>query len=569
MSAEDRGLQDGNCVGRYTTAGGWRLNVNTDFIPPLTSTCSELDTPVQIITDSETIECSGTILAKHSRVLKDSLEGSKELHIPDNQRVREFLSILNGGSVNITLDNFSDILKLMIIFDIPDAREQIIQALEPLMVITWDLEISNDIQVLFNGLIFCAKVSTDKTMSDVIYRPCRAFLATASNNYKFGFNSFNGGRGSFYEAIESLISVVNDKNGLIAILLHEDLFSHYIHWIKLLLDQSNYNLLIDFIETADFVATWIKCYKSITLTLLDALLDKLAGLKVSSNGVESIQVFKVAICKKVELVDSLKQMKEKGTLFSCWKMLDKDDIRYLPLLTDASDQFCVVECLLSWLHSNKPEDVSFVHGFMQQAFHINLTGLGQSVAKYRANHIETVLRNVTITNLSYMSRSIFYSDGTQLSLTLENVFYIQNSKEICISFSHKNAMKSCIGYKTSFFDVFVFPDKIPTIKYSREYFTCSPFIVAWAKLGTTASKIPLYCEPEKAYKMIQNAMKDDRKLYCQNLDRVTRFDLFDFTSYSHSDFVFKPKSNYYKYDDRLSYAEAYWDEYADYNRTDE
>ena len=96
MSAEDRELQEGNCVGRFSTAGGWRLmNVYTDFIPPLTSTCSELNTPVQIITDSETIECSGTILAKHSRVLKKSLEDSTELHIPDNQRVREFLSILN------------------------------------------------------------------------------------------------------------------------------------------------------------------------------------------------------------------------------------------------------------------------------------------------------------------------------------------------------------------------------------------------------------------------------------------------------------------------------------------
>ena len=60
MSAEDR-EQEGNCVGRYTTAGGWRLNVYIDFIPPLTSICSELNTPVQIITDSETIECSGTI----------------------------------------------------------------------------------------------------------------------------------------------------------------------------------------------------------------------------------------------------------------------------------------------------------------------------------------------------------------------------------------------------------------------------------------------------------------------------------------------------------------------------
>ena len=87
-------------------------------------------------------------------------------------------------------------------------------------------EISNDIQVLFNRLISRAKVSTDKTMSDVIYRPCRAFLATAGNDHKFSFNRFNEGWECFDEAIEILISGVDDKNGLIAILLHEDLFSH-------------------------------------------------------------------------------------------------------------------------------------------------------------------------------------------------------------------------------------------------------------------------------------------------------------------------------------------------------
>ena len=94
-------------------------------------------------------------------------------------------------------------------------------------------------------------------------------------------------------------------------------------------------------------------------------------------------------------MDFLEQMEGRNTLFSCWKTLDKDKNRCLPwLLTDASDQFCVVECLLSWIHANEPEDVSFVPEFLQQAFHINLSdlpGLGQSVTKYRVNHAHNKL----------------------------------------------------------------------------------------------------------------------------------------------------------------------------------
>ena len=573
---------------KYTTAGGWRLNLYADFIPLLSS--NEFNSSAQIITDSETIECSGTILAQHSRVLKKSQEGSKELHIPDNQHVREFLSILNGGSVKLTLENFSDILKLMMMFDLPEVRKQILQRLGSLeMTLRKDLSILNHVQIIFNGLINCAKSSTDKAMTNEIYRPCRDLLT----GYKLALYQYYGvikrkwwisfqaamldlssvhwspgslrweeevkiihAEGVVHQVMDSLISGVDDKNGLIAILLHEDLFSHYIHWIKLLLDQSNYNLLTEFIATTYSVATWAKCPG----TLSSELLDKLVGLDVSaSQDTLSIQRHQAVIRRHFILVKSFEQMREKGTLFSFWKLLDKDDIRYLPwLLTARSDQFCVVECLLSWIHANEPEDVSFVPDFLKQAFVLNLSSwLGRegSVHRYRFMHVEKVLEEMGITNLSDKSWP-FRVDGTELLLTLRYVYYketkyteIGNNGEMTSRFSLEDQTEEI----TILFDleekritepqpfikrplldaiiVTLFPDKIPTIKTSYESsLECPQFLSARVKWCTDTSKVPLYCEPEKAYKTILQAMKDDPNFYCANLDRDITFDYFDLGS---------------------------------------
>ena len=581
--------KDGDII-KYTTAGGWRLNLYADFIPLLSS--NEFNSSAQITTDSETIKCSGTILAQHSRVLKKSLEGSKELHIPDNQHVREFLSILNGGSVKLTLENFPDILKLMMMFDLPEVRKQILQRLGSLeMTLRKDLSILNHVQIIFNGLINCAKSSTDKAMTNEIYRPCRDLLT----GYKLALYQCYGvikrkwwisfqaamldlssvhwspgslrweeevkiihAEGVVHQVMDSLISGVDDKNGLIAILLHEDLFSHYIHWIKLLLDQSNYNLLTEFIATTDSVATWAKCPG----TLSSELLDKLVGLDVSaSQDTLSIQRHQAVIRRHFILVKSFEQMREKGTLFSFWKLLDKDDIRYLPwLLTARSDQFCVVECLLSWIHANEPEDVSFAPDFLKQAFVLNLSSwLGRegSVHRYRFMHVEKVLEEMGVSNLSDKSWP-FRVDGTKLSLTLENVYYKETgsgyimgsngemtrrfcpedqTEEITIMFSleekrriEPHPFQQFIKRPLSDIGIIValFPDKIPTIKtYVGSSLECPQFLSARVKWCTETSKVPLYCEPDKAYKTILQAMKDDPKFYRANLDRDVTFDYFD------------------------------------------
>ena len=101
-----------------------KLQFDTDFTRFL-----ELDgyhDPICIVTESEIIKCNAVLLAQHSNVLREYLKEEKELFLTDNKHVRECLSILYGGSVRLTEENFQDILKFMVSFDITSVRDQVL-----------------------------------------------------------------------------------------------------------------------------------------------------------------------------------------------------------------------------------------------------------------------------------------------------------------------------------------------------------------------------------------------------------------------------------------------------------
>ena len=96
-----------------------KLEFNNDF------TNNEFNDAVLIVTEFEIIKCSAVLLAQHSSVLREYIKQEKELFLTDNKHVRECLIVLYGGSVSLTEENFQDILKFMVAFDIPGAQKQV------------------------------------------------------------------------------------------------------------------------------------------------------------------------------------------------------------------------------------------------------------------------------------------------------------------------------------------------------------------------------------------------------------------------------------------------------------
>ena len=168
--------------------------------------------------------------------------------------------------------------------------------------------------------------------------------------------------------MDYFISEVVDKNEVLTILLHQDLIPDYIPWANMLMDKSNYKMLLDLFERPEISNAMSQCPR----TQFDKLFVKMEDFEnITLKEYKHLNNCKLKINEKITLLQSLKFMKECGSLYSCWKILDKDGMFVLSTaFTDKSDQFCVIECLLSWLVANVSSyDIDFVQKILLKAFH--------------------------------------------------------------------------------------------------------------------------------------------------------------------------------------------------------
>ena len=323
-----------------------KLDFNTDFTEFLAK--DDYNDPICVVTESETIKCSAVLLAQHSSVLKEYLKEEKELFLTDNKHVRECLSILYGGSVKLTEENFQDILKFMVSFDIPSARDQVLNWMSQTR---WNLD---NASLLINGSIFVAKALHLQPEGSLdienIFSPCRLIFKWFSGTL-INLNATDDRYKTLDSAMESILPEIGDKDKLLEILLHEDLIPEYIHCITKLLNQSSYNLFLERLEIPDIPNKMAV----LTRSQFEELFDKIEDFEcITLKEYKRLNKYKMNINEKMTITQSLRFMKENGSLYSCWRLLDNDGMMILlNAFTDKTDQFCILECILSWHSANK------------------------------------------------------------------------------------------------------------------------------------------------------------------------------------------------------------------------
>ena len=488
-----------------------KLQFNTDFSSFLEN--NEFNDPVQIVTESGILNCSAVLLAQHSSVLREFIKEDNELFLTDNKHVRECLSILYGGAVKLTEENFQDILKFMVAFDIPGARNQILDWM------SGDRWTVDTVGLLFNGSIAATKafgeelkaVTTSmESLKEEVYKPSRLFIRDhlvkmiRSDSTDTRYQNLDS-------AMECVISGVSAKRELISLLLHQDLIPGYLPWVKMLMDQSSYNLFLSSLDKPEVSNMMCLC----TRVQFEELFDMLEDFEnITLQEYKRLSRYKMKINDKITVVQSLKFMKEGGSLYSCWKILDADGMLVLATaFTNKSDQFCVIECLLSWIAANKSScDIDIVEKILSKVIHhMSASPENISFQTYCTNYVQQFLARLEIPTNQYSSISGIPREQYRLiHLNLDEVIF---GEDIVLKFkdgkidkiiesSHGTVRRDHIS--NTIFIVKLFHNRIPEVSCDKSIGNYRFYVYAVKSDKVNGEiRVPLYCDPEEAYEMVK------------------------------------------------------------------
>ena len=132
----------------------------------------------------------------------------------------------------------------------------------------------------------------------------------------------------------------------------------------------------------------------------DGLFDKIEDFEgMTLKEYKHFSKLKLKINEKMGVYQSLKFMKEKGNMYSWWKLLDSGGISVIPTLyTGTSHQFCIVENFLTWLSTNKAAvdtDKQFVIQLICNAFKNMSENLNNDSLDFYSTTTQEILKNIT------------------------------------------------------------------------------------------------------------------------------------------------------------------------------
>ena len=524
-----------------------KLDFKTDFTFFLEN--SAFHDPVKIETESGVIKGSAALLSQHSHVLRETIKKDKKLLLTDNKHVRECLSVLYGGSVVLSEENFQDILNFMTAFDIPDARKQV---LDWMSKYKWNLE---NVGLLVNGSMAATKVAAGKThaepsslesLREAMYKPCRLFFGERLVNM-VRFDSTDARYRNLASAMDCVIAGVVDKQELLALLLHKDLIPVYIPWVKMLMDQFSYDFFLKFLDRADLSNKMCLCPRA----HIEELFEKIENFEnITLKEFKHLNKYKIKINDRISELQSLRFMKESGNLYSCWKMLDEDGMEVLSTsFTEKSDQFCVIECLLSWISANKSSgDMVAVVKMLAKAINrLSAASDNINLKTYCKDYLQNLLSRLQIPISKYKSiaeippdRYIFsgspmgdlpigglpVGDVTvgdiKILLKLNSVNMLKVTEPTYGIFTTKtgspiassgNRIVTLSDEQTDDhranlkFIIKLFQNKIPKVVCEESIGNYHFYAYAWNVRETNrkfiTTRLPLYCHPEESYKTIK------------------------------------------------------------------
>ena len=79
---------------------------------------------IRVLTEAGSSQCSGAVLSQHSEVIKMIVETEDEICLENYRFAKECLTILHGGSVELTDENCEEIIKFGVQFGVADIVEQ-------------------------------------------------------------------------------------------------------------------------------------------------------------------------------------------------------------------------------------------------------------------------------------------------------------------------------------------------------------------------------------------------------------------------------------------------------------
>ena len=472
-----------------------KLEFNNDFTNFLEN--NEFNDSVQIVTESEIIKCSAVLLAQHSSVLREYIKQDNEIFLTDNKHVRECLIVLYGGSISLTEENFQDILKFMVAFDIPEVRKQV---LDWMSEHRWNLD---NVGLLINGSMVVTIGGNPlewKCSKEEIYQPCRLFFGEHLPKTIVPDSTDERYR-DLDSAMDHVISRVVDKTELLYILLHQDLIPEYIPWFNMLMDQSNYKILLDSFEKPEISIAMSLCPR----TQFDELFGKMEDFdNITMKEYKHLNRYKLKINDKITVLQSLKFMKECGSFYSCWKILDLDGMFVLSTaFTDKSDQFCVIECLFSWLVANKSScDMDIVQKFLSKAIHHwSRHPDNKNAREYCCHSLQNAMDMLQIPQ----DRQLRWQYNHD---TIGNIKMDQSSFNTCFisaTFQEEIFLQLSAPFNIS---VTLYQDRIPKVSCDESFENYHLYVYAWnveelhGRVHKT-TKLPLYSDPDIAYKTLK------------------------------------------------------------------
>ena len=154
-------------------------NLNTNFSPYFTRLGrdrTKIPIAVNLVLGTDSFECSGIILARHSEVLLEMILQSREIYLDDFAEERGVLEdcfdLLHGGEVKVGLENIQGVMKFGLNYKVGPMFEAC------LAWVSSNIELDNLSALLRVGFIWTSFANPDNQLLDI----CKTFLLNHLNH---------------------------------------------------------------------------------------------------------------------------------------------------------------------------------------------------------------------------------------------------------------------------------------------------------------------------------------------------------------------------------------------------
>ncbi|KAL5249053.1 hypothetical protein ACHWQZ_G018031 [Mnemiopsis leidyi] len=370
------------------------IKLNTDFTRFLED---EIKNTVKVVTRTGILECSGAVLSQHSDVIKKIVDKEDEISLENYEFARECLTILHGGCVKLTEENFEEIIKFGVQFGIADIAEQGLDFLHS--------------QVKRSNLLNAAQVC------------CRTYTFAKVCKCNLNMNFFwpleeSVDELDFKETQNFLADFIEtcSFDGMLSMLTNKVLAGKLLMTVTSLIDRSNIMEILEAFQKNNYqklyLETFSECPKQNVITFFQKIevwsllvgqwrilkqLTKTFSLSLQTRNTlprDTVPLYTV-ITRDTVPRDQITT--EKHLLF-CWRQLTLENIRHICEFFPTT--FYLVEVLLSWVTLKRP-DPSVVRHLCR------LLDVSQ-LDRYYLRHVTEVLKTggyVVFFNCSHSVRS--------------------------------------------------------------------------------------------------------------------------------------------------------------------